>query len=79
MGLESFVWESIRVNLVMGPQIYSKKCTLMEKIAGYKKVLKSQIKETIKRLCVETHPTINCEHVCVQFEFDFKFNIWFTV
>jgi hypothetical protein len=63
MGLESFVWESIQVNLVMGPQIYSKKCTLMKKIAGYKKVLKSQIKETIKRLCVETHPTINCEHV----------------
>lgn len=33
MGLQSFVWESVQVNMVMGPQIYSKKCASMKESA----------------------------------------------
>jgi hypothetical protein len=63
MGLESFVWESLHVNMAMGPQIYSKKCTPMKESIGYKKALRSQAKETTKRLYVKTHLAISHEHI----------------
>jgi hypothetical protein len=55
MGIESFVWESIQVNMAMSPWIYSKKYTSMKESTCYKKALKLQAKEINKWLSIETH------------------------
>ncbi len=51
------------MNMAMGSQIYSKKCTSMKEYASYNKAFRSQTKETIKQFYAKTHPIVSHEHV----------------